>query len=446
MQVLLINTNGEKSPQTLIPLGVCYIASSVQAHGHDVAVLDLCFARRPSGLTRALRRLQPEVISLSVRNLDNCDYSAQRSYLPEIAELIAACHRASDSAGGAGRLRHRAITRRARARYLGCEIAIPGEGEVIFPKLLDALARGEDPATVPGVVVVRGEEVQFISAAPIADLDALPDPAVAHWLNLRRYRAFGASYPLQTKRGCAQRCRYCSYPHLEGAHWRLRDPERVAAEVAQARGTRLPFVEFVDSVFGLPAEHAIACCEAIARNSETDGVGDDGDKSLRLYAGLVRAMNAAGFSLVGISAESGADTILARLGKEYTRDDLARAADAAARCAPAACGYFSWVGRERRRRQCGRPSVLSRRCPTRIWCSSRMASASCPARRCRRNLIEEQRDRPRRIRCIKPIFYYSPRISLAHAIQMFDECDFPQANMASRTMMGGIGSSRWCSG
>jgi radical SAM superfamily enzyme YgiQ (UPF0313 family) len=42
---------------------------------------------------------------------------------------------------------------------------------------------------------------------------------------------------------------------------------------------------------------------------------------------LVAGMNAAGFSAVAISAESGSDRLLRTLGKNYTREDLGRAAE-----------------------------------------------------------------------------------------------------------------------
>ena len=38
---------------------------------------------------------------------------------------------------------------------------------------------------------------------------------------------------VQTKRGCALNCAYCTYNCIEGKRWRLRDPEAVAGEIEE---------------------------------------------------------------------------------------------------------------------------------------------------------------------------------------------------------------------
>jgi radical SAM superfamily enzyme YgiQ (UPF0313 family) len=143
-------------------------------------------------------------------------------------------------------------------------LAVAGEGELCFPRLLKAIADGGDAQTVPGVVSAD-QQSDTVPPIPIADLASLPDPRPARWLDLRRYAAYDAAMPVQTKRGCAFKCVYCCYPLLEGHAWRLREPEWVAAQVAEARSAGLRGVEFVDSVFGFPEEHALACCEAVVR-------------------------------------------------------------------------------------------------------------------------------------------------------------------------------------
>ncbi|HOM73380.1 MAG TPA: cobalamin-dependent protein, partial [Armatimonadota bacterium] len=79
MKVLIINTNRQRSPHTLIPLGACLVAASARSAGHQVRFLDLTFHRHPEYVvSSAVKELSPDVTGLSVRNLDNCEMTNPR--------------------------------------------------------------------------------------------------------------------------------------------------------------------------------------------------------------------------------------------------------------------------------------------------------------------------------------------------------------------------------
>lgn len=329
MRVLIVNTNQEKSPQALIPLGAHLVAEAARHAGHDVRFLDLCFARRPLvALERELTAHEFDVIGLSIRNLDNCDYCAPNTYLPATKQVVHACYRHSSARiviGGS------AVSQAPAAMldWLGVDAAVVGEGELAFPALLHALETGAEPSSVPGVIsAAQPGAADYAEACALSNLPPL-QPALVE--NLAAYRGHDASWPLQTKRGCALQCSYCAYPHIEGSTWRLRDPAAVAEDLTAARASGLPLAEFVDGVFGLPQAHAVACCEAAARIAPTAKRIVQPLCTMELNPGgvtpeLVTAMNAAGFSAVAITAESGSDAMLSGYGKNYNLDDLHRAA------------------------------------------------------------------------------------------------------------------------
>ena len=88
-RVLLVSTNRERSPQPVVPNGVACVASALAAAGHDVRVLDLCFASDPAAAAReSVRALRPDVIGVSIRNIDNSDTIALRHYTPEAAAVL----------------------------------------------------------------------------------------------------------------------------------------------------------------------------------------------------------------------------------------------------------------------------------------------------------------------------------------------------------------------
>ena len=86
-------------------------------------------------------------------------------------------------------------------------------------------------------------------------------------MDMAPYERLGGSYNVQSKRGCPKRCIYCTYnSSLEGHRLRMRDPREVVDEIEQAVLKYRPrTVEFVDSVFNDPPEHARALLEEIIR-------------------------------------------------------------------------------------------------------------------------------------------------------------------------------------
>ena len=78
-RVLLVSTNRERQPYPVVPNGLACVASALDAAGHRVRFLDLCFAADPVATAReAARTFRPDIIGLSVRNIDNSDAIALR--------------------------------------------------------------------------------------------------------------------------------------------------------------------------------------------------------------------------------------------------------------------------------------------------------------------------------------------------------------------------------
>ena len=89
MRILLISVNREKMPYPVFPLGLAYIASVLRGDGHQLRILDLCFCEDVEQEMKAeISRWGPDLIGLSLRNLDNLTYPTSLSYLPELEEVV----------------------------------------------------------------------------------------------------------------------------------------------------------------------------------------------------------------------------------------------------------------------------------------------------------------------------------------------------------------------
>ncbi len=96
MKVLLISPNVESLPDPVFPIGLAYLAAALKNNGTHCKVLDLCFAQDyDSAIKDALTSFQPDVIALSLRNLDNVSYPNCTSYLPFYRQVVEAIKRQS---------------------------------------------------------------------------------------------------------------------------------------------------------------------------------------------------------------------------------------------------------------------------------------------------------------------------------------------------------------
>ena len=328
MRVLLINSNLKDDVLAAPPIGLCYVASAAEVAGHEVRVLDLCFKRRIGlELEKAIIGFSPQVIGVSLRNLDNVNMLRMISYLPsalEIVQKIRALTAAPLVLGGSGA----SLDPPGVLEFLQGDYLIVSEGEKSFVALLEALNRGESPADIPGVGMWR--RGKFHVTPP--QLTSFPsgNPSLSRWIDLTPYERMGGSYTVQTKRGCRMRCIYCTYNQvLEGKRLRLRAPSEVVDEIEEAFYQFKPETfEFVDSVFNDPIGHCQEILEEIIRRPWKARFTTMGVSPKNLNCQFLHLMKRAGFTSFMISPESASETMLTNYQKGFGVEDLRRAAEA----------------------------------------------------------------------------------------------------------------------
>jgi anaerobic magnesium-protoporphyrin IX monomethyl ester cyclase len=328
-RVLLVSTNRERQPYPVVPNGLACVASALDAAGHQVRFLDLCFSRDPIASARgAAAAFGADIIGVSVRNIDNSDAIALRHYTPEARGVLHALRAAAPAAriiaGGAAF----GVAPEALFRDLGVDYAVAGDGERASAALVNALTSGTAIEALPGLVRDREGTVVFTPPGEDADLDSLPPPALHRWIDLARYQRHGATIPIQSKRGCVYKCVYCTYRNVEGWGYRTRDPELVTDEIEELRikaGVR--HFDFVDSTFNSPPGHAVRVCEAITRRKLGVQLDTTNFTPATASAELLGAMKVAGFRSLGITAESASDAVLERLEKGFSASKVREVAE-----------------------------------------------------------------------------------------------------------------------
>ena len=322
MRILLVSANQEQSPDPVAPIGLAYVATATADAGHDVHVVDLCFADDVErAVADAARAFRPDAIGIALRNVDNAAWPQVVSYLPHYRRVVAACRAATAAPIVLGGSAFTTMPAYYLPR-LDVDLGVVGEGEVAFPALLARLAAGADVRDVGGVAwrdPARGA-VHVTPPAWLPSLDGLR--LDRRWMDVRTYFERGGMANLQTKRGCHFKCTFCAYPVIEGRGMRTRDPRLVAAEVRallDEHGVDQFFV--VDSIFNAPRGYAEAVAEALAplgrriRWSCFVGPGN-------FTAELCDRLMAAGCQSLDFGTDAAAPATLRGFRKSFTVDDV----------------------------------------------------------------------------------------------------------------------------
>lgn len=319
-RVLLISANTEMLNMPVLPLGLACVAAATEAAGYPVKTVNLLAKEDAAfAVKNAISEHEPDVIGISVRNIDDQDMEEPRFMLEPVKKIIDHCRRFSDAAivlGGAGY----SIFPQGVLEWLGADMGIQGEGERSFTMLLDSIRRQEAPDAVPGLYLP--ETGMQLRPAGIRQLDHFPMPLPERHLefpqNLDRKDVY---LPFQSRRGCPMNCLYCSTSTIEGRLMRRHIPKYAVDNLQKFVDAGFHQFFFVDNTFNLPPSYALALCEEIVRRSL--------NISWRciiyphhIDQKLAAAMAQAGCRDVSLGFESGSPKMLKSYNKSFTTDDI----------------------------------------------------------------------------------------------------------------------------
>jgi len=312
----------------VIPFGLCSVAAALEAAGHEVAFLDLCFSKDPDRQVRhALSKFKPELVGVGIRNIDNASGYNTIFFLDQIkTEVINPLKSTFEGPiviGGSAV----GISGAEMLHFFDLTLAIQGDGERAIVELSVRLEENLPLNGLGGLILRQnGVIVEENPPLPVTDLNALPLIKFDRYLEVRRYRKYNSPLQIQTKRGCALRCVYCTYNRLEGRVYRFKDPLRVANEVETlVNETGIRHIEFTDSTFNIPLEHAKAVLKAVAVKGLNLRCRALGLNPAAVDEELVKAMKRVGFQDVDLGAESGCNQTLLSLGKNFRKEDVLKA-------------------------------------------------------------------------------------------------------------------------
>jgi len=347
-KVLLVSANQEKNPYPVAPLGLLYIAHALQHNGLKVSILDLCFSKNISGdIKSSIKSFKPNLVGVSIRNIDNLSFPASVSYLPEVKKVIKYVKSNTNVPvilGGSAF----SLFPEVLLRLTECSMGIVGEGEGAFVKLVKSI--NPDSDNLKAIENLAWIEEGVFHQNNISCLKNRDYVLERDLINNSWYSKFGGMGNIQTKRGCKFRCSYCTYPFLEGNSYRLRKPEIIAQEMEVLKTKyKINHIFFVDSVFNYPVDHASAICKEILRK-KINITWSCFAWPHRTSGNLLKLMKMAGCTHIEFGSDAFSKKTLAMLHKPFSVDDIMSISECCNKFGIKCCHYviFGVPGENRR--------------------------------------------------------------------------------------------------
>lgn len=303
------------------PIGALLVGERLSRDGHEVQLLNLMHEKAPAAaLSAAIAEFRPELVGLSIRNVDNQVMTGLDHPLEEARELAGIVRRDCDALvllGGT------AVTTYPEQihRLLGADYSFAGDDVEAVSALVASLARGSPEPETPGLVTtidgcvrVNPPRIRGYATAKFTGFERV---------DLKRNRRKGFfDIGLVTHSGCPLGCSFCDSHRTFGSQYVLRDPRVVIEELTELRrrhGARS--IWLVNCGINRPLEYGKELCARIAEARLGLSLGamiEPGE----FDAEMARRLRAAGVSLPMIFGSSLADSVLERNQPHYRRVDV----------------------------------------------------------------------------------------------------------------------------
>lgn len=291
------------------PLGLGYLASYLKTKGHDVKIID--------GLNLGYSNSQISEVS---SDADIVGIYCLSDYFLKVIDLSQRLKKINKIVVIGGP--HASALPELTVKETGADFAVIGEGEITFAELAEALEKGRQVSSIPGVF--SSGTRQFIKRAFIQNLDALPFP---DWQQLdpRNYKKaphgglikkFPVA-PITTTRGCPYECTFCASPLLWERTIRYRSPRNIIDEIVLlVKDYGVKEIHFEDDNLTLDRGHIEGICHLLIETKlNISWAAPNGIRVDTVNGELLALMKKSGCYFIAFGIESGNQNILNNIKK-----------------------------------------------------------------------------------------------------------------------------------
>jgi radical SAM superfamily enzyme YgiQ (UPF0313 family) len=299
------------------PLGLLYIAATLEKEGHQVQILDSQALNLTTQETKKeIRKAKPDIVGITamtptVKGAFEAARLSKEIY-PDVPTVL----------GGV----QLSLYSEATVSNQYVDFGINGEGEHVMIDLLKALNSGKDFSKITGLIYKENGKVKTNGFRIVEDLDSLPFPA-RHLVRTGDYSCVIAKDPmttLMTSRGCPYRCGFC-FKGPTDTKLRFRSPKNVVDEIEECINKyKVKEIMFYDDTFTADRKHAMGICDEIIKR----GIKISWETPTRVNCideELLKKMEEAGCIRLRLGVESGNDEILKIMRKGTNKEMVKKA-------------------------------------------------------------------------------------------------------------------------
>lgn len=245
MRILLVNPNRYITPP-VPPIGLEYLAASIEARGHEALILDLCFSdNQYTDIDQHVSSFRPDITGITVRNVDTVLYHTNEFFLDQIKEVIRYLkhrHGLPVIIGGTGVLSNP----EGVLEYLNADYAIEGPAEEIIHDILKKFSDGS----------LQGKVFQgIVSGRSLC-------PRQSRTIDYKKYLERGGVAGFETHKGCSSSCVYCLEANTPVFFKKIAD---VIGEMKILTDIGINHFHLCDSEFNENNEYASDFCTALKK-------------------------------------------------------------------------------------------------------------------------------------------------------------------------------------
>ncbi len=283
MNILLINPNRYQAPP-VPPIGLECVAGCLEKAGHRTKITDLSFSEDIYGdLDFSITSILPDIVGITVRNVDSVLYYDNQFYLREIKDIvqyIKSSFPLKVLLGGTGLM----TNPEGVLEYLGADYAFVGPAEDDLPGIIDNILNSYPVEKITyGTCKSDFRCPRFFS----------PSDYTTYFLK-------GGIAGFETHKGCSSSCIYCTEANSNVAFKR---PEDIVHEVKKFIDAGYNHFHLCDSEFNEDLDFSLDCCSALEK-SEMDMKWAVYMKPAHFNKRLFRLMKATGVYLITLTVDS----------------------------------------------------------------------------------------------------------------------------------------------
>jgi lipid biosynthesis B12-binding/radical SAM protein len=309
MKCFLVGANVATSPYPVYPLGMAMIANALIKDGHSVIQFD--FMQNNSSyenLTKHIKNEIPDVVGISMRNIDNVNYLNEEKYTDVVKSIVSHIKSICNAIVVLGGTAFSILPEKL-LEEIGADYGIVGEGEELMVELVNNLQKNHKPSKK----VFKADSQLNSSRIPRAYYDKKI---------MNYYLENGSVANIQTKRGCIHKCTYCSYPYLEGNRFRSRDIKDIIKDIEfLKKECQAKMLFFTDSVFNDENGFYIELLEEMVKK-QISFPWTAFIKPEKFSKSIMDLMIKSGVAGVELGSDGASDEALIGLGKSFRFKDI----------------------------------------------------------------------------------------------------------------------------